>query len=98
MPRTSIFDTLFAMLRRALKHKPIMQADRGHLHHRLIDKGYSQKQAVVILYGISILCGLTAIFIASRDIRTVFVLIFTVCLLSFIIYMFNVRNEKKEKL
>ena len=33
-----IFDTLCAMLRRAATHKPIMQADRGHLHHKLIDR------------------------------------------------------------
>lgn len=39
-----IFDTLFAITRRAAKHQPIMQADRGHLHHKLIDRGFSQRQ------------------------------------------------------
>lgn len=39
-----IFDTIFAMLRRMAKHQPIMQADRGHLHHKLIDHGFSQKR------------------------------------------------------
>ena len=48
-----IFDTLFAVLRRAAKGQPIMSPDRGHLHHRLIDKGFTQKQAVMILYGMA---------------------------------------------
>ena len=49
-----ILDTLFAMIRRALSGKPLMSADRGHLHHRLIDSGYTHKQAVIILYGLSL--------------------------------------------
>ena len=50
-----IFDTLFAIVRRVLNHKPIMQADRGHLHHKLMDAGLSQKQVVVILYAICLI-------------------------------------------
>ena len=38
-----------------------MQPDRGHLHHKLIDMGFSQKQAVMILYSIAGLLGLSAI-------------------------------------
>ncbi len=63
-----IFDTVFAIIRRILKHKPIMSADRGHLHHRLIDMGFNQKQTVVILYSASALLGLTAVVIAARGI------------------------------
>lgn len=92
-----IFDTLFAMLRRVIRHKPIMQADRGHLHHRLIDRGYSQRQAVLILYGISLLCGLLAIFISFKDTRTIVVVILTIIVLSFVIYYFNAYISKKDK-
>lgn len=52
-----IYDTLFAMIRRKINGKPIMQADRGHLHHRLLDMGLSQKQAVGIMYAISTVLG-----------------------------------------
>ena len=86
-----IFDTLFAMTRRAAKHQPIMQADRGHLHHKLIDHGFSQKQAVIILYGISVLCGLVAIFIALKDATTVVVVLFAVLVLSLLVYYVNHR-------
>ncbi len=91
-----IFDTIFAMLRRMAKHQPIMQADRGHLHHRLIDRGCSQKQAVLIMYGISLFLGLLAIFIAVQDSRIFMVALLTVIVLSFIIYYFNAHIKNKE--
>lgn len=91
-----IFDTLCAMLRRAITHKPIMQADRGHLHHKLIDKGYTQKQAVLILYGISALLALLAIFIAIKDSRALAVAVLMVILLSFVVFIFNNKNKAKE--
>lgn len=56
-----IFDTACAIIRRKLAGRPIMSPDRGHLHHKLIDHGYSTKQAVVTLYGISGILGLSAI-------------------------------------
>ena len=56
-----IFDTTFAIVRRFLNKKPIMEADRGHLHHRLLDKGLSQKQTVLVLYAISLLLGTSGI-------------------------------------
>lgn len=52
-----IYDTLFAMIRRKINGKPIMKADRGHLHHRLLDMGLSQKKAVLIMYLISAILG-----------------------------------------
>ena len=92
-----IFDTLFAMTRRAAKGQPIMQADRGHLHHKLIDRGFSQKQAVMILYGISVLCGLVAIFIALKDAKTVVVVLFAVLVLSLLVYFVNHRWRNKDE-
>lgn len=44
-----IFDTLFAIVRRVLNKKPIGEGDRGHIHHRLVDMGISQKYSVTIL-------------------------------------------------
>jgi UDP-GlcNAc:undecaprenyl-phosphate GlcNAc-1-phosphate transferase len=59
-----IFDTAFAILRRFLAGKPIMSPDRGHLHHRLIDKGFDQKHSVLILYAVSGVSGISAILIS----------------------------------
>jgi UDP-GlcNAc:undecaprenyl-phosphate/decaprenyl-phosphate GlcNAc-1-phosphate transferase len=61
-----IFDTGFAILRRYLSGKPIMQADKGHLHHRIMAVGMGQKRTVLTLYSISGIMGVAAILI-SRD-------------------------------
>ena len=60
-----LFDTSFAFLRRLAKGQNPMTPDRGHFHHRLIDMGLSQKQAVAILYTISGLLGLVAVVITT---------------------------------
>ncbi len=57
-------DTTFAFLRRILKGKSPFSADRGHLHHRLIDKGFDQKHAVLMLYAVSGVSGVSAILIS----------------------------------
>lgn len=65
-----IFDTAFAIVRRIVKGKSIkavFQADRGHLHHRLMDKGFTQKQAVTILYGLSATLGMSAIILIDDN-------------------------------
>ena len=52
-----ILDTLLAMSRRAVRGQPIFQADREHIHHRLLAAGLSHRQAVFVLYGICVLFG-----------------------------------------
>lgn len=42
--------------------------DKGHLHHKILQKGYSQKQAVLILYGISGTFGMFAIILLDSGI------------------------------
>lgn len=62
-----IVDTTCAIIRRLLNKRPIMEADKGHLHHRLLEQGYSHRQTVWILYGMSLFLGLGAIFISDAD-------------------------------
>jgi len=61
-----IFDTGFAILRRFVNHRPIMEADKGHLHHRLMASGMGQRRTVLTLYGISGIMGVAAVLF-SRD-------------------------------
>lgn len=58
-----IFDTLFAILRRYRGHQPIFQADQGHLHHRLLARGITHKNAVFLLWGISLICSIIALIL-----------------------------------
>lgn len=61
-----IFDTVFAMLRRTLRHENIMKADKGHLHHHLMAAGFGQRRSVLIMYGIVGIMGVAAVLI-SRE-------------------------------
>lgn len=91
-----LFDALFAMLRRILKGQSPMVADRGHLHHRLIDMGFSQKQTVFILYAISAVLGITAVVLAESGTLRALILIF--CVLVFmLIESLLVRNMNQEE-
>ena len=56
-----IFDTFFAIFRRFVNKRPIMEADKGHLHHRLMKLGYGQRRATLILYGITAIMGVAAV-------------------------------------
>ncbi|HQA59873.1 MAG: MraY family glycosyltransferase [Tepidanaerobacteraceae bacterium] len=64
-----IFDTAFAILRRFINGKPLMQADKGHVHHRLIAIGLSQKQAVLFMYIISISLGICSLVLARIGVK-----------------------------
>lgn len=90
-----ILDTLFAMIRRALSGKPLMSADRGHLHHRLIDSGYSHKQAVCILYGLSLFSAIIAILIAIQDYKATIVVFIFFAILMLMIYVYKCRTTKE---
>lgn len=61
-----IFDTAFAIFRRLINKKPIMEADKGHLHHRLMKLGYGQRRATLMLYCVSGIMGVAAVTF-SRD-------------------------------
>ena len=60
-----IFDVCFAVVRRLSKGQSPMSPDRSHIHHRLIDMGLSQKQAVGMLYVISAILGLSAVVLTT---------------------------------
>ena len=63
-----IFDTCFAILRRVSHGQSPMSPDRGHIHHRLIDMGFNQKQAVAVLYVISAILGLSAVVLTTTNV------------------------------
>ncbi|QAY67737.1 glycosyltransferase family 4 protein [Paenibacillus protaetiae] len=50
-------DTFFAIVRRKLNNRPIFEPDRGHLHHRLRDLGFSHRRTVLIIWGVAAIFG-----------------------------------------
>ena len=92
-----IFDTLFAIVRRVIKGKSlkaILAPDRGHLHHRLMDRGYNQKEAVLILYGLSATLGMFAIILLESGIWKA--LSFLLMIFAIIAIGYNDLFNKKE--
>lgn len=75
-----LFDTIFSFFRRIVRGQSPFHADRGHLHHRLIDMGLSQKQAVAVLYSISAILGLAAVVITTSGELRALILILGFCL------------------
>ena len=66
-----LFDTMWAIIRRLVKGKSIkaiFKADKGHLHHKLVARGFSPKQAVLILYDISATFGIFAVILLDSGI------------------------------
>lgn len=106
-----IFDTLFAIVRRIIKGKSIkavLKPDKGHLHHRLMQKGYTQKQAVLIMYGITAILGMFAIILLESGIWKALSFALLICAIVAIGYKDIVRvmgdkvdskqtNNKKEE-
>jgi len=71
-----IADTALAMLRRALSGRPMFSADRKHIHHRLLDLGFSQRRAVLTLYSAAALLGAMAVALAfSSSFESVLILV-----------------------
>lgn len=52
-----LLDTGLAIVRRFLRNKPIFSADRSHIHHKLLERGWTTRQAALVLYGV---CGVAA--------------------------------------
>lgn len=79
-----LFDTVFAFCRRLIKGQSPFHADRGHFHHRLIDMGLNQKQAVAVLYSISGILGLAAVLITTSGEIKALILILGFCFCAFL--------------
>ena len=62
---STILDTLFAIVRRKISGRPIFKPDKGHVHHRLLAQGLSQKQAVLMMYAVTALFGGVSVIVAE---------------------------------
>lgn len=85
-----IFDTIFAVFRRILHGKPIGEADRGHVHHRLLDMGLSHRMAVISLYIVSGALGIVSIALVDKGLLPSIILLI-------IIVMFGIGGARNLK-
>jgi UDP-GlcNAc:undecaprenyl-phosphate GlcNAc-1-phosphate transferase len=91
-----IYDTLFAMIRRKVNGKSMIKADKGHLHHRLLDMGLNQKQAVIIMYFISaVLGGIAIIAMKLSTQRAYFLLASVMVILVLAAWKYGIFKQKE---
>ena len=96
-----IFDTCFAILRRLAKGQSPMAPDRGHIHHRLIDMGFSQKQTVAVLYVVSAILGLSAVVLTTNGTVKAMLFLMSMCLAGAVaakIYLGHTGRTKMEEM
>ncbi len=58
-----LLDTVLSVFRRYLSGQPLFTADREHIHHKLLKRGFTHKQAVVLLYGVSAALGMMSLLL-----------------------------------
>ena len=97
-----IFDTVFAFTRRIAHGQSPMHADRGHIHHRLIDMGLNQKQAVATLYVISAMLGLSAVVLTTGGEQKAMLFFLALCIVAAVaarvVFPKEIREELHEEL
>ncbi|OZU88385.1 undecaprenyl-phosphate alpha-N-acetylglucosaminyl 1-phosphate transferase [Virgibacillus indicus] len=82
-----IFDTLFAIVRRAYNKESIMNADNKHIHYQLLAAGYSHRKTVLIIYAFSALFGVMAILFSNASITL------TMVITIFILFLLHIFAE-----
>src|SRR5690625_2710458 len=76
-----IFDTLFAIIRRASNKQQIMKPDNKHIHYQLLRVGFTHRQSVLIMYAFSLLFGILAILFSEASLVVSFILTIVVLVL-----------------
>ena len=97
-----IFDTMFAIIRRMSHGQNPMTPDRSHVHHRLIDMGLNQKQAVAVLYVISAILGLSAVVLATsgalKAILCLMALLIVAVVAARVVFLPHLSEEERKNL
>jgi UDP-GlcNAc:undecaprenyl-phosphate GlcNAc-1-phosphate transferase len=73
-----LLDTSLAIVRRFLRRQPIFGADRGHIHHRLLDRGLTPRHTALLLYGAGGIAAMFSLFMANNHLEVPVLLVFGV--------------------
>ncbi len=101
-----ILDTLFAILRRLIKGEKISTPDKFHIHHQFLNRNFSQKQTVIIIYLINILFAFVSIVYILKD-AVLGYICYTILMVLVLTFVFStnvifdtasLRNKLKDKL
>ncbi len=90
-----LFDTAFSFIRRILQHRSPFSADRGHLHHRIIDMGFNVKQSVSILYLICSFLGIFAVMLSEQRVIAALLVLAVSILIGLVNYLFVTNRNTR---
>jgi UDP-GlcNAc:undecaprenyl-phosphate GlcNAc-1-phosphate transferase len=71
-----IIDTAVTVARRFISGRPLFQGDREHIHHMLLERGWSQRRTVLVLYAVCALFALLTLLVASNSNRVTALVLF----------------------
>ena len=92
-----ILDTLFAIIRRIIKHKPISEGDKDHTHHQFLKMNFSQRKTVLIIYAINILFSIAAIIYTIKNAKLgIIIYIVLFCLVVWFVLHTSIISDRLE--
>lgn len=93
-----ILDTLFAIIRRTLKGKPIFSADKQHFHHQLLCMNFSQRTTVLIIYSFDILFSIaTILYTIKKSKLSAIIYIILFIIIAWFVFHTNIITDKTKK-
>jgi UDP-GlcNAc:undecaprenyl-phosphate GlcNAc-1-phosphate transferase len=92
-----VVDTTMTMSRRLLSRKPVFQGDNEHIHHMLLARGWSQRRAALVLYGVCALFGLVALIFPATGSKLTGFMLFVISV-AVIIAVGHLRYHEVEEL
>jgi UDP-N-acetylmuramyl pentapeptide phosphotransferase/UDP-N-acetylglucosamine-1-phosphate transferase len=91
-----VMDVGWVILYRVAHGRSPVKADRGHLHHRLLDSGWSQAQIVLFVSGVSLAAGIASLLLPTRGSKLAAILILGATMLIFLAAL-ALRDQKRQE-
>jgi UDP-GlcNAc:undecaprenyl-phosphate GlcNAc-1-phosphate transferase len=93
-----VLDTGFALVRRFIGGRPVFQGDREHIHHKLLERGWSHRHAALVLYGVCALFGLLALlFVSEGSAKTTGLVLFVIAA-AIVLFVGSLRYAEVDEL
>jgi UDP-GlcNAc:undecaprenyl-phosphate GlcNAc-1-phosphate transferase len=93
-----VLDTGFALVRRFIGGRPVFQGDREHIHHKLLERGWSERRVALVLYGICALFGLLAmLFVSEGSAKTTGLVLFVIAA-AVVLFVGSLRYHEVDEL
>jgi UDP-N-acetylmuramyl pentapeptide phosphotransferase/UDP-N-acetylglucosamine-1-phosphate transferase len=90
-----VLDVAWVIVYRIVQGRSPVLADRGHLHHRLLDGGWSQARIVLFVSGVSLIAGIASLLLPNRELKLAAIVVLGMVLLGIVAAMAK-RDEGSE--